>query len=245
MIRIVRLAALLALAAPLHAQPSAPRPSSACVMEASATAGTELTRRGCAGAGVNHAVRVSVALPTNWRITLRDTTGGMELQARDGGAIIAVVSGDQLPAPLTRQDTLVFWRRAAETGLGREVTPIDVEDVRDYNNGRIAAARLWVTSQQLRDSALLAMAREMSAEYAGDAVTGRETEVRQLAGEPAGYVTELIREADGELRAVSYITVRDGVLFIVTLNVPERDYAAVLPLFERVLASLAPRTERW
>lgn len=244
MIRILGVAALLALAAPLQAQPGERR-APACMPEASVTAGFDLTRRGCAGAGINQAVRVSVALPTDWHITLADTAGAMELVARQGAAVITVASGDQLPAPATRQDTLVFWTRAAEKGLGRPVTPIDVEDVRRYHGERVAAAREWVTNAQLRDSSLLAMAGEMSARHAGDTVLRQETEVRLLAGEPAGYVAELIQQADGELRAVSYVTVRDGALFIVTLNVPETGYAAVLPFFERVLASFDPRTERW
>lgn len=234
----------LAVAAPLHAQPSV-RQTSACVTEASATAGTEFTRRGCAGGGINQAVRVSVALPTNWHVSLRDTAGAMELVAREGGASIAVVSGDQLPQPVNAADSAVFWRRAAEKGLRRAATIIDVEDVRDMTGGRLASARGWVTEVQLADSSLREMAREMSAEHAGDTVLRLETEVRSLAGEPAGYITEVLREGEGELRAVSYITVRDGALFIVTLNVPEPEYAAVLPLFERVLASLTPRTERW
>lgn len=244
MMRVVIALLALAAAAPLHAQPSARR-QSACIIEASASAGTELTRHGCAGAGVNQAVRVSVALPTSWHVTLRDTAGAMELVAREGGASIAVVSGDQLPDPATARDSAVFWRRAAEKGLQRDVTPIDVEDVRDMTGRRVAAARGWVTDVQLRDESLREMAREMSAEHAGDVVLSLETEVRALAGEPAGYITEVLREGEGELRAVSYITVRDGAIFIVTLNVPEPGYAAVLPLFERVLASLDARTERW
>lgn len=241
-IAIVLLA--LAAVAPLHAQSSARR-LPACVIEVSASAGTELTRHGCAGAGINQAVRVSVALPADWHISLRDSAGAMELVARQGGASIAVVSGDQLPDPITPGDTAVFWRRAAEKGLGREATPTDVQAVRGMNGGRIAAARDWVTGVQMRDSVLRQMAREMSAEYAGDTVLRLETEVRSLAGEPSGYITEVMREGAGELRGVSYITIRDGAMFIVTLNVPEPDYAAVLPLFQRVLASLDPRTERW
>ncbi|HST62250.1 MAG TPA: hypothetical protein VLK84_26335 [Longimicrobium sp.] len=44
---------------------------------------------------------------------------------------------------------------------------------------------------------------------------------------------------------ISYVTMRDGAIFAISLNAPEGGHAALLPLWERVLASFYPRTERW
>ena len=203
-----------------------------------------MTRYGCAGTGNHAAARFSVAVPTDWHISWADSTE-LSLTARDGARIIRVVAGDQLPAPVTHRDTVGFWMRAARLMPGGVQSVQQVDDFRYVNSGRIDWARRWITEVQLRDSTLLEMARELSAEHAGDTVLQIKTAVRSLAGEPAGYVTELLRDSPADVRAATYITARDGAIFFITLNVPEGDYPAVLPVFERVLASFNPRTERW
>lgn len=237
-------ALLAAAAAPLQAQPSPPRRLPACIIEASATAGSELTRHGCAGAGPDQAVRFSIALPTNWQIAWQDTAE-MVLTAMDGDNAIWVVGSDRLPEPRTRPDTLGFWMRATELLLDREVTAVDVEDFRDASNGRIASAREWITRAQLADSTLLGLVAHLSAAEDGRPVLRQETEVRPLAGEPAGYLAEVLETGGQQWRFTSYVTVRDGALFIISLNALESEADALLPLFERILASFDPRTERW
>lgn len=239
------MAAVLALAAPpLHAQPSARR-LPACIVEASA--GTELTRHGCAGAGPDAAVRFSIALPARWEATFQDTAD-MVLTATDGDNSIWVLGSDRLPEPRTRQDTLGFWMRAAELALygeRREPTLIDVENLRDASGDRIDGARGWITRSQLADSALLALVAGLSTGEDGRPPLLHETEVRTLAGEPAGYLSEVLVAGGQRWRFTSYVTVRDGALFIVSLNTLESEHAAMLPLFDRILASFDPRTERW
>jgi hypothetical protein len=236
-------AAVLSAAGPLRAQP-APRALPTCVQEASAAAGVALTRLGCAGRGNHAAVRFSLAVPTNWYRSWSDSTE-LVLTLRDGERSIQVVGGDQLPPPHTHRDTLGFWMRAAGLMPGGVRVAQQVEDFRHVNSGRTDWARRWITEVQLRDSTLLAMAGELSAEHAGDTVLEHETAVRTLAGEPAGYLSELLRDGPARVRIVSYVTVRDGAVFLVTLEVPEGDHAELLPVWERVLASFNPRTERW
>jgi hypothetical protein len=69
--------------------------------------------------------------------------------------------------------------------------------------------------------------------------------VRPLAGEPAGYLSEVLETGGRQWRFTSYVTVRDGALFIISLNALESEADALLPLFDRVLAAFSPRTERW
>ncbi|WP_420130435.1 hypothetical protein [Longimicrobium sp.] len=241
--RLVLVLLAVAAWAPLHAQPSARR-LPACIAEASLTAGTELTRRGCAGTGRNEAVRVSIALPTNWQIAFHDTAD-MTLTAMDGDNAVWVVGSDRLPAPVNRADTLNFWARATELLLDRDVTTNEVRDFRESNGGRVASARDWITRSQLRESSLLALVAGLSVSLDGHTVLHSEKGVRSLAGEPAGYLSESLEQGGQRWRFTSYATVRDGALFIVSLNTLESDYAAMLPLFERMLASFNPRTERW
>jgi len=242
--RAVAAAALLAIAAgvPLHAQPSAGR-LPACVIEASAAAGTELVRHGCAGAGPDAAVRFSIALPARWEIAFQDTAD-MVLTAMDGDNSVWVVGNDRLPEPWNRADTLNFWMAATELLLDRDVTRMEVEDFRDSNGGRIASAREWITRSYLSEQVLLRLVDGLSITRDGRTALRRETEVRTLAGEPAGYLSEVLETGGRRWRFTSYVTVRDGALFIVSLNTLESEHAAMLPLFERMLASFNPRTER-
>jgi hypothetical protein len=245
MIRILPAAALIALAgaAPLHAQPSARR-LPACIVEASAGVGAELTRYGCAGAGPDAAVRFSISLPADWQAVWQDTAE-IVLSATSGDNALWIVGSDRLPEPRTRPDTVGFWMRATELMLDREATVEDVEASRDAANGRIAAARERITRAQLADSALLAMVAHLSAGEDGRPVLRQETEVRTLAGEPAGYLSEVLELGGRRWRFTSYVTVRDAALFIISFNAIEGEHDALLPLVERVLASFHPRTERW
>lgn len=236
-------AAVPCAVAPARAQPAA-RALPTCIHEASVTAGSELTRRGCAGAGADAAVRFSVALPTRWRIAAQDTAD-LVLTAEDGDNVVWVMGGDQLPSPRNRADTLAFWFSATERLLGRGVSPVEVEDFRDANGGRIAPAREWVTRSLLADSALRAQVMLLSAARGGTPVLQQEVEVRTLAGEPAGYLAEVVELGGRRWRFISYVTFRDGALFALSLNAIEEEHSALLPLFDRVLASFDPRTERW
>ena len=234
---------LLLAAAPLHAQPGARRPPT-CVEEASVSAGDDMARLSCAGAGTDADVRLTANLPRNWQITWADTAD-LVVTAMDGDNALWVVGGDQLPDPVTRADTANFWRRAAELTMGRDVSPDEVEDFRDATNGRIASARDWATRSRLADSALVATVAALSAGTDSVPVLEQETGVRMLAGEPAGYLSERVELGGVEWRFISYATYRDGTLFLISLNTLERDHAALLPLYARVLASFNPRTERW
>jgi hypothetical protein len=234
---------LLAAAAPLGAQPSARRLPT-CVHEASITARSEMTRYGCAGAGSDAAVRLSANLPTNWQIAWQDTSE-LVLTAMDGDNALWIVGADRLPAPITRRDTADYWRAATELAVLREVSDDEVEDFRDANNGRITSAREWATTAQLADSVLLSMVQGLSATRDGKPVLHQETGVRPLAGEPAGYLSEVLEIEGRQWRFTSYVTLRDGALFIVSLNTLEEDFEEMLPLYEQVLASFNPRTERW
>jgi hypothetical protein len=232
----------LAAAAPLHAQPDVTRPP-ACAIEASATAGTELTSYGCAGAGPDKAVRFSIALPARWEVTFQDTAD-MVLTATDGDNSVWVVGSDRLPEPWNRADTANFWMAATELLLDRDATRKEVEDFRDSNGGRISSARDWITRSQLGVSALLRLVGGLSITRDGRTPLRRETEVRTLAGQRAGYLSEVLELGGQRWRFTSYLTVRDGALFIVSLNTLESEHEAMLPLFERMLASFNPRTER-
>jgi hypothetical protein len=243
MIRILSAAALLALAAPLHAQPSARR-LPACIVEASASAGTELTRYGCAGAGPDAAVRFSIALPADWEAAWQDTAE-IVLTATSGDNALWIVGSDRLPEPRTRPDTVGFWMRATELLLDRDVTAAEVEDFRDAANGRVSGAREWLTHAQLADSTLLALVAQLSTAQDGRPVLSSETEVRMLGGEPAGYLSEVLELGGRRWRFTSYVTVRDAALFMFSFNAIEGEHDALLPLVGRVLASFDPRTERW
>lgn len=241
--RILIAALALAAAAPLHAQPAARR-LPACIVEVSASAGPELTRHGCAGAGPDAAVRYSISVPANWHISFQDTAE-MVLTATDGDNSVWVVGSDRLPEPWNRPDTLNFWMAATELLLDRDVTRMEVDDFRDSNSGRIASAREWITRSQLAEQVLLRLVGKLSVAVDGRAVLRRETDVRPLAGEPVGYLSEVLETGGQRWRFTSYATVRDGALFIISLNTLESEHDAMLPLFDRMLASFHPRTERW
>lgn len=243
MMRVAIALLVLAAAAPLHAQPDVRRPP-ACVIEAPANAGTELTRHGCAGAGPDQAVRFSIAVPAGWKVTFQDTAD-MVLTATDGDNSVWVVGSDRLPEPWNRADTLNFWMAATELLLDRDVTRMEVEDFRGSNGGRISSAREWITRSQLGQSALPRLVDGLSITRDGRTPLRRETEVRTLAGQPAGYLSEVLETGGQRWRFTSYVTVRDGALFIISLNTLESEHEAMLPLFDRMLASFDPRTERW
>jgi hypothetical protein len=240
-IRLLRASVLaLCAAAPLHAQPP---PPPACVPLAPTAAEADLAGYRCAGAGPDEAVRVSITVPASWRVAWQDTAD-LVLTAMDGDNVIWVVGSDELPRPLTRQDTLTFWLAAASVGLPRDATPAEVEAFRDASNGRIARARERAASAGLTDSALVALAATLSAAQGGLTVLEQELGVRTLDGEPAGFLSEMLEAGGRRWRFISYVTRRDGALFAISMNAIEDGHAALLPLFERVLASFRPRTER-
>jgi hypothetical protein len=243
-IRLLGAAALvLCAAAPLPAQGHM-RALPACVQEASASAPPELVRFGCAGGPREPAVRFSVSLPAGWRVAWQDTAD-LVLTAEDGDNIIWVMGGDQLPDPVNRADTAAFWASATQRLLGREASAAEVQDFRDASNGRIASARARITHALLADSALRVQVMGLSTWDGGAPAATQETGVRALAGEPAGYLSEVMVAGGREWRMISYVTLRDGAIFAVSLNAPEGTHAVLLPLWERVLASFDPRTERW
>ncbi|HEX6039078.1 hypothetical protein [Longimicrobium sp.] len=245
---ISRAALLVALCAPatLAAQPDAPRRQPTCVREASVAAEPVATRYACAGTGANGAVRVAASLPDGWDVEWQDS-GHLVLAASQGDVVIQVAGADQLPEPRTPEDTLGFWMRATGMAAGREVQSADeVDAFRDEAGGRIDTARALATLAQLDDDLLRAMAQALSVEEdEGRTVTRHQLEVRELAGEPAGYLAETWTEDGTEWSAVSYVTVRDGALFIVSLLTPEAAFSNAVPVFEGGLPAFAPRTERW
>jgi hypothetical protein len=231
--------AALAAAVPLRAQPA---DTAASCVPAPAPAPAGLARRTCAGTEYEAAVRFSVALPADWEVASpRDA--GLQVWALHEGVQMSVAAEDQLHDPLTRSDTLGFWMRAARLRLGREPTLAEVEGFRQ-SAGRPSKARSEVTRAQRQDAVLMEMARGLSAAHEGEEVSVEAVEVRRLGGQPAGYLAETY-EVNGEVwRAESYVTVRDAVVFTATLTTMGEDHHAVLPLWERVIASLQMRTER-
>jgi hypothetical protein len=189
-------------------------------------------------------VRFSIALPARWEVAFQDTAD-LVLTAVDGDNAVWVVGSDRLPEPWNRPDTLNFWMAATELLLDRVVTRMEVDDFRDSNGGRIASARAWITRSQLAEQVLLRLVANLSTAKDGRPVLQQETGVRPLAGEPAGYLSEVLETGGQRWRFTSYVTVRDGALFIISFNTLESEHAAMLPLFDRVLASFYPRTERW
>jgi hypothetical protein len=238
-------AAALVAAAPLRAQPDARRQPT-CVREASVAAGDVMTRRGCAGTDDNAAVRFSAALPNDWNVEWRDGDDLVLTATTDGGIAIRIVGTDRLPDPRSRADTLGFWMRATGMMLGREVDSVrEVEEFRTVSEDRVGDAREQVTHRQLEDSVLRAMATALSARNEGREVREQSVEVREMAGEPAGYLDEVWMRDGTAWHSVSYVTVRDGALFVVSLRTPDLAYVNVIYAFDSVVASFNPRTERW
>lgn len=228
------LAAVLVLAAaPLRAQAADSVP--ACIPAPADGAGA--VRWECAGRGYDAAVRFSVSLPSDWEIQAPGDAG-LVIRASRGGVRISVAAEDQLHAPQTRSDTAGFWMRATRLRLSRDPTLPELEAFR-----RRAAnpdkARRAVTAAQLRDDVLRVMARGLSA-----ANDGWTAEVRRLAGKPAGYLAETFEQDGVVRRAESYVTVRDAVMFIATLECPDSGCGDALAVWENVLRSLRMRTER-
>jgi hypothetical protein len=132
----ILIAALIALAAaaPLHGQPSARR-LPACIVEASASAGSAMEKRTAASGPVPaQPWRVS-SVPARWEVAFKDTSE-MVLTATDGDNSIWVVGNDRLPEPRTRQDTLGFWiaraRRLPFGGAGGGRAAVAVHLVRHH-----------------------------------------------------------------------------------------------------------------
>jgi hypothetical protein len=236
--RIVAVAAVVALAtAPLHAQPA-----DACVSGPGTADSTGLARWTCTGAGFDAAVRFSVSFPADWAV-VPPGDGGLRIEAVRGGARISVAAEDQLHAPRTRSDTLGFWMRATRIGLGREPTLHEVGTFRRATQSPTKARRA-VTRAQQRDTALLAMAHGLSAAHEGRRVLVSAAEVRPLAGAPAGWLSETFEEDGAAWRSISYVTVRDAVVFIATLTAPRAELDAAFPSWERAMATLEMRTDR-
>jgi hypothetical protein len=235
----LRLAAVLVLAAaPLRAQAADSVP--ACIP--APAEGASVGRWDCAGTGYDAAVRFSVSLPADWSVAAPGDAG-LVIRAARSGVEISVAAEDQLHAPQTRSDTAGFWMRATRLRLGRDPTLAELEAFR-----RRAAspdkARRAVTAAQLRDSVLLAMAHGLSAAHEGRTTSRQAAEVRRLEGHPAGYLVETFAQDGVSRRAESYVTVRDGVIFIATLQCPEGACDDARAAWEHALASLRMRTER-
>lgn len=234
------LAAALLAAAPLAAQDDGPPPSPCVVAEADEA----MTRWACAGTGANAAVRFSADLPSHWEVAGQEG-GHLVLTASEGDIVIQLVGADPLPEPRTAEDSLGFWMRAAGMAAGRELESTDeVDDFRARSEDRVDEARAEVTRAQLDDEALREMADVLSIRHDGREPSRRDLEVREIAGEPAGYLSETWMEDGTEWTSLSYVTVRDGALFIASLATPERTYVNVIHTFDSVVASFIPGTER-
>jgi hypothetical protein len=205
-------------------------------------AGAEQVAYDCRGSGQNRAAGFSVSIPAGWRVQVTDSLD-VALVATDGDRAIRVVGGDQLPPPVTAQDTLNFWLTANELALRREPTLRDVADFRFVLDDDPARARRWVTDELMETPRLSALAARLSAEGEGRPVIRRESEVRTLAGQPAGYLDEVVG-GESPWHTTGYMTFRDAVLYIVLMEAPGDDAAALLPLWERVAASFTPHTRR-
>ncbi|HEX6039077.1 hypothetical protein [Longimicrobium sp.] len=232
-------AAALVAAAPLAAQPDA----AACAHEPSATAPGEMTRHHCVGARLHRDVRVSIDLPPGWALAARDSAG-LLLTAGDGAARVRVLAADAFPEPFTAADTAFLREQALAILAEAEFTLASIEDTRLVRRERIDSVRARITRHQQGDSVLVAMTRARSAGYGGEEVVEATVEIRSLAGQPAGYLSERVRGPAGDARVVTYVAARDGAVFVLTFRTPEADFAARTDLFDRVLASFHPRTER-
>lgn len=238
-LRLGAAALLVAGAAPLRAQDA--DSAGACLPAAQADGGGA-TRWACTGAGYDAAVRFAAAFPEGWAVT---PPGDAELVIGAGreSAGISVSAQDQLHAPRTRSDSLGFWMRAARLHRGAEPEFADVSAFR-AQAGDPAGARRAVTAAQQADSALLAMARDLSVGRDGTRVLRQAAEVRALAGRPAGFLDESYETGGVAWRMASYVTVHDATVFIAALAAPDDEFGAALDAWERVLASLEIGTDR-
>lgn len=248
MTRTDRALALLLLAAGACA-PARPAPAPPPVVaepgtcaSGSAAADAQLVRYACRGSDANEAAGFTVSIPVGWTVEVTDSLD-ITLFASDGDRAVWVTGGDQLPAPLTADDTLNFWLAANEIALRRTPTRQDVADFRFVLDDDPARARRWVTDEQMEPLRVAGIVGRLTAEREGRPVLRRTTEVRPLAGGTAGYLDEVV-DVQGPWHTTAYLTVRDAVLYIISFNAPEEDVAALLPLWEQVAASFVPDTRR-
>jgi hypothetical protein len=200
-----------------------------------------MVRHACAGSGVHRDVRVAIGLPAGWRLAVEDSAG-LVLTAGDGAASVRVTARDVYPEPFTAADTLRLRERAVISLSRAEFTLGSIEDMRLAREEPIHSVRARVTRRQMSDSALVALVRGVSVRAAAGQEVTAFPEVHGLAGQPAGYLSET-DPADGA-RVDTYVTFRDGALFVLTLRAPAAEFATRLPLLGRIVSSFHPGTER-
>lgn len=233
MFRAPLLAAMICAAAPAHAQPASPP---RCVAAAGAPADSTLVRWDCAGSRHTGAVRFSLSLPAGWEVEQTEDRS-IVLKARSGAAGVYVQAGDQLWAPTTPADSVDFWTFATDLMLGRAPTPREVAELR-RDAGDEDGARFMVSRAQGTDRGLLALAEGLASTSPDVQVTGRTREIRTLAGQRAGYLSE-VKEKEGETwESEGWVTARDAVFYGILVTAPAAEFRARRALWERVAASL-------
>jgi hypothetical protein len=230
------LAAMMCAAAPVHAQPASPPPSPPrCVAAAGAPADSALVRWDCAGSRHTGAVRFSLSLPAGWEVEQSEDRS-IVLKARGGASGVYVQAGDQLWNPTTAADSADFWTFATDLMLGRAPTPREVAELR-RDAGDEEGARFMVSRAQGTDSGLMALAEGLASTSPDVQVTARTREIRTLAGQRAGYMSE-VKEKEGETwESEGWVTARDAVFYGILVTAPAAEFRANRALWERVAAS--------
>ncbi len=205
-------------------------------MAAHRAEGSVVVRHTCAGNDdLSRAVRFSVDLPAGWEFS-EQVERNVILTATRGWSVIVLNAGDQLPDPVTAQDSASYWSTAAELMLERTPTAAETEALR--REARDAAgARRVLTRAQLADDALRRLAAHLTAEREGVRVIRHEPEVRTLAGGPAGYLLEVTDRAGREYTSAGYVTVRDGVFYGLVYTAREAEFEANRARWEQAVAS--------
>lgn len=169
-----------------------------------------------------------IGLPRGWEVQREDVTASQEAQVQGGTVTNTVrveIQGEQLSAgngtgyihllvsdlvPVKRSDLPVSW----------------------------AEQRRIVTSTLLSSDSLLFGLLANVVRNQGAQFRDMVREVRTLGGQRAGYLSGVLVQPRLESRTEIYVTVKDGIVYVMIFAEEDSDFAAREPLFARVRDSL-------
>lgn len=187
------------------------------------------------------AASFAVALPAGWDVEVPEDGTWLMAAASLRAPRFVVIGDDLLPEPATESDSAGFWQYA--TALVQAGDPLDEEIaafqrlVRDR-----AGARAAVTRAMGDDARLRGVARILSVEDEGGVVRDSASELRTLAGRPAGYLRESYEDDGQPWHRETYATVHEARIYAVSFSAPEADFRRLQPLWRRVVDSVALET---